>query len=316
MNNIKGQSLLRILVSLLVFFNICTANNIFIPLPTEIEYDKAKVELGKKLFFDPILSKNNDISCASCHGNYGVDNEKFSIGDNQTEGFINTPTVFNLEYNLAFFWNGRSETLKEQMIDGPLFAKHEMANDKTTIENRLKQSPEYIQLFLKAYSLMPTFDNMLDAIVSFEETLITPNSKFDQYLRNEYKLTQKEENGMDLFLSYGCVSCHNGINLGGNSYQKFGTIIEYKDSSVKWADREDVTKNINDKNIFRVPSLRNIEKTAPYFHNGQIKTLQNAIYIMGYHNVGIVMAKNEVEDIEAFLKTLTGEIPKTFILDN
>ena len=314
--NTKGQSLLRILVSLLIFFNICIANNIFIPLPTEIEYDKAKVKLGKKLFFDPILSKNNDISCASCHSNYGVDNKKFSIGHNQAEGFINTPSIFNLDYNIAFFWNGRSETLKEQMIDGPLFAKHEMANDKTTIENRLKQSSEYIKLFQEAYSLMPTFDNMLDAIVSFEKTLISSNSKFDQYLRNEYKLTKKEKNGMDLFLSYGCVSCHNGINLGGNSYQKFGTIIDYNDGSKKWADREEVTKNIHDKNIFRVPSLRNIEKTAPYFHNGQIKTLQNAIYIMGYHNVGIIMAKNEVEDIESFLKTLTGEIPKTFILDN
>lgn len=292
------------------------ASYIFKPLPTQLEYNEKKVSLGKKLFFDPTLSLNKDVSCASCHSVYGADNVQFSFGTNKKEGFINTPSLFNAQFNLSMFWNGRSKDYTEQLLDGPLFNEHEMANNKDIIMNRLNQSDTYKSLFFDAYKKEPTFENMLNAIVEFEKTLISINSKFDKYLRNEIKLTKDEEEGMELFTSYGCASCHNGINVGGNSYQKFGTVIPYENDGIKkWDDRFKVTKDETDKNVFRVPSLRNVEKTAPYFHSGEVSTLKNAINVMAYHNLGILLEDEEINKIEAFLKTLTGEIPKTWTND-
>ncbi|MEA3353285.1 MAG: cytochrome c peroxidase [Campylobacterota bacterium] len=296
---------------LLIFFSYCYAQGIYKPLPEHIEYDKKIIDLGRELFFDTILSDNNDISCASCHGIYGADNKIFSIGTDNKIGNINTPTVFNLIYNINFFWNGREDNLTSQIANGPLIAEHEMANDKKTIEQRLKYSKKYKQLFQSAYGKEPSFDNMLHAIAEFEKTLITPNSKFDKYLRGEIKLSKKEQKGLILFESYGCVSCHNGINLGSNSYQKYGAVIEYKNEHKQWDDRYKVTKDPNDIDVFKVPSLRNIQMTPPYFHDGSANNLKNAIYSMAYHNTGALLEEDEVEYIESFLKTLTGELPKT-----
>ncbi len=299
----------------LLLFTIIIASyskNLFEPLPINITYDKNKVELGKKLFFDPILSRDKDISCASCHAIYGADDKQFSIGTDEKKGFINTPSIFNLPYKIAYFWNGRSDNLYTQMTDGPLFNKHEMASNKEMIEERLLRSKRYLELFQTAYKTKPTFELMLDAIVAFQKTLISLNSKFDKYLRKEVELSPKEKKGMELFVSYGCVSCHNGINIGGNSYQKFGAVIEFEGNSETWPDRYAVTNDIEDKMVFIVPSLRNVEKTTPYFHSGKIKTLKEAILLMGYNNVAIAFTEEEVELIEEFLKTLTGEIPKTF----
>ena len=300
-----------LIILLFAIISNVSANSLFKPLEKTREYDKNIINLGRELFFDTMLSKNNDISCNSCHSYYGADNIKYSKGDNEKIGLINTPSLFNLNHNIAYFWNGRSETLKEQLIDGPLFNKLEMANDKETIEIRLKKSEKYQKLFKSAYNESPSFDKLLDAIVEYEKTLVTVNSKFDKFLRNEIQLSEIEEKGMKSFISYGCVSCHNGINIGGNSYQKFGTVINYENNQEIWIDRFTFTKNKNDKNVFRVPSLRNVDKTAPYFHNGTVNTLKEAIYIMGYYNTGSVLNDNEILEIEAFLKTLTGDLPET-----
>lgn len=303
---------MKFFITFILFFISAYSQNIIKPLPTEIKYDKQIVKLGRELFFDTLLSKNQDVSCASCHGIYGADNKSMSLGTKGRKGLINTPSVFNLNYHIGFFWNGRVEDLKEQITDGPLVNKHEMDNDKQTVLKRLQVSQKYIDLFKKAYGEKPSLDKMLDAIAQFEKTLITPNSKFDRFLRGEIKLSQKEEEGFKLFQSYGCISCHNGTNLGSNSFQKFGNIIPYEKESGKWEDRYHVTKNETDLDVFKVPSLRNVEKTAPYFHDGSTATLKEAIYKMAYHNVGIIIGKKEISSIEAFLLTLTGEMPETF----
>lgn len=188
------------------------------------------------------------------------------------------------------------------MTDGPLFQSHEMASSKNLIMKRIISSQEYIKLIEQAYNKKPSFEIIVDAISKFQNTLITPNSKFDKYLRGELQLNPQEKKGMDLFIGYGCVSCHNGINIGSNSFQQFGTVFTVDENS-----------SSNNNNLtFLVPSLRNVEKTYPYFHDGSVKTLQEAIEIMGYHNVGIQLTDDEISAIESFLKTFTGEIPENF----
>jgi cytochrome c peroxidase len=302
-----------LITSLMLFSSFVYAKELFYPLIESKNHDQNIVNLGRELFFETSLSKDNDISCVTCHNNYGADTLQFSIGHKKQKGNINTPSVFNLSNNIAFFWNGRSETLEEQMIIGPLFNEVEMASSKELIEKRLKESEKYQKLFKKAYQKEPNFNDAVHAIVEFEKTLISINSKFDKYLRGEIFLSKDEEKGLELFTSYGCVSCHNGVNIGGNSYQKFGSVIEYKEAiNLVWLDRFSFTNDIEDKNIYKVPSLRNVEKTAPYFHSGSIDSLTEAIYTMAYFNVGIILERNEIEFIESFLKTLTGEIPKSF----
>ncbi|MGM0518377.1 MAG: cytochrome-c peroxidase [Campylobacterota bacterium] len=296
----------------MLFLNLYANTDLFEPLPTKIEYDKGKVHLGRELFFDKLLSKNKDVSCASCHSVYGADNKDYSLGTNNQVGDINTPSLFNSNFNLAFFWNGRSKTYKDQLLDGPISNEHEMGSSKSLIESRLISSAKYKRLFKKVYNENPNFEDMLDAISSFEKTLITPNAKFDRYLRGEVKLSKKEEAGLELFVNSGCASCHNGVNLGGNSYQKFGTVVEYETKDKGWKDRYEYTKNPDDKDVFRVPSLRNVTKTAPYFHAGNMYSLKDAINVMGFYNLAVVFDEEQIEKIEAFLNTLTGELPKTW----
>lgn len=300
------------IVFIFLLISNINASELFKPLEKNKAYNKKIINLGRELFFDTMLSKNNDISCNSCHNKYGADNVQYSKGDKKLVGMINTPSLFNLNHNIAYFWNGRSETLKEQLLDGPIFNKHEMANDKHTIEERLKNSKKYHNLFKEAYNESPSFEKLVDALVEYEKTLLTLDSKFDRFLREEVQLNEVEKKGMNLFISYGCVSCHNGINIGGNSYQKFGAVINYEDNQEVWIDRFSFTKNEQDKNIFRVPSLRNIAKTAPYFHDGSVSTLKEAIYTMGYYNTGAILNDNEILEIESFLKTLTGDLPETY----
>jgi len=302
---------MRIIFLLVFITNFLLSRDLFIPLPTDIEYDKNIVKLGKELFNDPMLSKNGDISCMSCHFQYGADPKRFSIGTDGKLGNMNSPSLFNAKFNIGLFWNGRTLTLEEQMLDGPIFAEHEMASSKELIEERLRKSKKYRKMFKKAFGIEPTFEKAVKSIAEFEKTLITPNSKFDKFLRKEVKLNEQENRGFKLFQSYGCVSCHNGINIGGNSYQELGAVIEYNSGEQGWIDRYTHTKNSYDKNVFRVASLRNIEKTAPYFHHGSIKTLKKAIQTMGYNNIGVVLSTEEIEDLESFLKTLTGELPIT-----
>lgn len=305
---------MRLIVIFFIYISYSFSNGLFEPLPKDIKYDKEIVKLGRELFYDPILSKDNDVSCFSCHFNYGADDKQFSKGTNNKLGNMNSPSVFNLPFKIGYFWNGRKESIESQ-VQEPIFEKTEMAASKEVIISRLNNSDKYIKLFKNAYNQAPNFKNMIDAIYQFEETLISVDSKFDRYLRGEEKLSKKEKEGLDLFISYGCVSCHNGINIGGNSYQKFGSVIKREETNEKWNDRYDVTKKQSDKMVFVVPSLRNVEKTAPYFHDGSALSLKDAIILMGYHNIGVKLKDTEIDAIEAFLKTLTGEIPKTFLKD-
>ncbi|WP_281951587.1 cytochrome-c peroxidase [Nitrosophilus kaiyonis] len=280
------------------------------PIPQNIKYNKDKAILGKYLFFDPILSKDKTISCASCHdfNHGGADPRPVSIGVGGKKGKVNAPTVYNSYFNFRQFWNGRAKDLKDQ-ANGPVHAPNEMAMNQKLIEKRLNSNQFYKKLFKKVYKTDKIkYEMVLDAIAEFEKALITPNSKFDRFLRGEIKLSPLEKRGYLLFKQLGCITCHNGINIGGNSFQKIGAINPYPKKPV--GDRYEITKKEFDRYRYKVPSLRNIVLTAPYFHDGSAKTLEEAVDKMAYHNLGFKLSKEEKEAIVAFLNTLTGEKPK------
>ncbi len=279
------------------------------PLPENAIYSVPKAELGKRLFFDPILSKDETISCSSCHnlpGN-GANSTPFSIGVGGKEGVINTPTVLNASLNFAQHFDGRAKTLKEQMVF-PITNPIEMDTTVEAIISTLSDTV-YRSDFEAIYSDGLTEDNFLDAIAEFEKALITPNSKFDRYLRGDSSaLNRQERLGYEKFQSTGCVNCHNGVNIGGNMYQKMGIFAPYTQKKVL-NGRIDVTKRERDKYVYKVPTLRNIELTAPYMHDGQVKTLKETIKLMREHQLGVTNNSSSIAQIEAFLKTLTGETP-------
>lgn len=297
-------------IILITIFIILNAKEPISPIPLKIDYDKEKALLGKSLFFDPILSKDKSTSCLSCHNvfNGGADARDVSLGFAQRKGNIQSPTVLNARYNFVQFWNGRAENLKEQ-ADGPLNNPAEHNMNKKSIEQRLNNSLLYKKEFKKVFGVSYIkYDLILEAIVEFEKALTTPNSKFDRYLKGEDELTKDEQKGYKLFKHYGCITCHNGINIGGNSFQKIGTFIAYN-ANTQYPDRSQVTHNEMDKNVFKVPTLRNITKTAPYFHDASAKDLKTALHIMAEHNLGIIMKDEDIEHIIKFLESLNGELP-------
>jgi len=223
-------------------------------------------------------------------------------------GNIQSPTVLNARYNFKQFWNGRVDTLSQQ-VDGPIHNPVEHNLNSELLEKRLNASKLYKKLFLNIYKKFDIkYKDAVDAIVEFEKGLITPNSKFDKYLRGEIKLTKNEKNGYRLFKQYGCITCHNGINVGSNSFQKMGTFVEYK-SKNSYPDKEAITHKKIHHNVFKVPTLRNINLTAPYFHDGAAKTLKEAINMMAKHNLGVELSDKEIADLTLFLITLEGEKP-------
>lgn len=296
--------------ALLLSISLLNAVEPIIPIPKSVYVNHKKALLGKALFLDTRLSRDNSTACVSCHNIYegGADSRVVSEGFEGRKGNIQAPTVFNARYNFKQFWNGRANNLTEQ-ADGPINNPAEHNMNPQEIEKRLNSSNEYKKSFKKVYGVNHiTYKLVLDAIVEFENTLITPNCKFDKYLKSEGTLSKEEQEGYVLFKQYGCITCHNGLNIGGNSFQKMGTFIEYKNKA-KYPDRSDVT----DKrfyNVFKVPTLRNISQTAPYFHDGSAKTLKQAVQTMARHNLGIELKDEEVEKIVKFLKTLTGEKPE------
>jgi len=280
------------------------------PLPDKIDTDPKKVALGKKLFFDPILSKDGTVACATCHDlqNGGDDNRQFSIGIKGQKGIINAPTVYNSVFNFRQFWDGRAKDLKEQVF-GPIENPLEMGHSMESTVEELKKHPSYLKQFNTLYNDGITKENVADAIAEFEKTLITPNAPFDRYLKGEKDaIGPKEKEGYRLFKSKGCVLCHNGINVGGNLYNKFGI---FKDANSSNQGRYNVTEREEDRYVFKVPSLRNVALTAPYMHDGRTKDLKEAVEIMTEHQLGRYMEPEEIEAIVAFLKSLTGRIPES-----
>ncbi len=286
------------------------ARELITPIPQFQSYNDSKAKLGKKLFRDPRLSKDNTISCSHCHrlDKGGVDGLQFSIGVGGKVGHINAPTVFNAGNNFVQFWDGRARNLKEQ-AKFPITNPKEMASSFKEIIAKLSKDSAYQKAFKALYKEGITEDTIVNALTEFQKALVTPNSRFDQYLRgNKEILTEEEVKGFQLFKSKGCIACHNGVNVGGNMYQKIGVMQKYSDPSHNLG-RYNVTKREEDKYYFKVPSLRNIDLTAPYFHNGLVATLNDAVQLMAYYQLGKILKQEESHKIVLFLKTLTGKTP-------
>jgi len=279
-----------------------------------------KLALGRMLYFDPRLSVSHAISCASCHsiGLGGADNESTSIGHRWQRGGRNAPTVFNAAYNVAQFWDGRAKDLFEQ-AGGPMINPVEMASPQQHIVEQLKSLPAYNGYFTRAFPGVAdpiTRENAQQAIAVFEATLITPNAPFDKYLRGDNNaLNPQQKAGLQLFMDKGCSTCHNGVNIGGGMYSKFGVQSPPGDKLLPPADlgRFTVTGDEADRYSYKVPTLRNIALTAPYFHTGQVWDLNEAITVMGKTQLGVDLTPDEAAKIAAFLDSLTGDTPQVAI---
>ncbi len=290
---------------------------LFQPLPKEAvnlenQSTPAKIALGKKLYMESRLSHSGKISCNTCHNlqTYGVDNKPTSAGHEGQLGSRNSPTVYNAALHFTQFWDGRAKDVEEQAL-GPVMNPKEMAmSAEVDVEAVLKGDPRYQKEFAAAFpgDKEPiTFKNMGKAIGAFERTLLTP-SRFDKFLEGDANaLSAQEYKGLQTFRDVGCVACHSGVAVGGQMFQKLGLVKPYATQDL---GRYMVTKSESDKYFFKVPSLRNIEKTAPYFHDGSIATLEEAVKLMGEHQLGRALTEEQIKDIVAFLKSLTGELPK------
>jgi len=280
-----------------------------LPAPTGA-WSQDVVDLGRMLYFEPRLSKNHDISCASCHplDRFGQDGLATSPGHAGRHGGRNSPTTFHASLHFAQFWDGRSPNLVDQ-AKGPILNPVEMARtDGAQVVDTLASIPEYVEAFKKAFpSRTPamTFDTVATAIAAFEEGLLTP-SRFDAYLGGDVSaLNAAERAGLDLFVSTGCTACHAGPAIGGAMYQKLGLVEPYPTEDV---GRAAVTGRDAEKFVFKVPSLRNIARTGPYLHDGSIAKLEDMVAVMGKHQLGKELSDDEVGSIVAFLGSLTGEI--------
>lgn len=268
-----------------------------------------RIALGKKLYFDTILSENKTQSCNSCHNiegkGAGVDNLPTSPGAFGKNGTRNSPTVLNAGLHFAQFWDGRAKDLKEQ-AKGPILNPVEMAMpSEEAVVQRIKEDSEYPGLFAKSFSGEKnpiTYDNIAEAIAAFERTLLT-RDRLNDFIEGDHKaLSSDEQEGLELFIANGCTSCHNGVALGGNSFRKLGQVNEFKTADL---GRYEVTNKNDDKAIFKIPSLKNIAITGPYFHNGSVKTLEEAVKLMSYHQLGKEIDDKDVAKIVKFLGSLT-----------
>lgn len=294
---------------------------LFRPLPSVFpskknSLDDARIDLGRKLFYEPRLSKSGKFSCNSCHGldTYGVDNKQFSDGHKGQKGDRNSPTVYNAALHVAQFWDGRSPDVEDQARHPILNPVEMAAPSEAWVVKFLKSVPGYVASFQEAFpkSKNPvTYKNMAKAIGAFERKLSTP-SRWDAFLKgNKSALSNQEKRGFLTFFNSGCVTCHTGPLLGGHMYQKLGLVKPWPGN--KDLGRFKVTKNAYMKYFFKVPSLRNVEKTGPYLHNGSIKSLAKVVSMMAEYQLGRKLTSNQVTDIVAFLKTLTGTLPKAYI---
>ena len=285
------------------------------PIPLTVKLDQAKVALGQRLFNDPGLSHDGTISCAHCHNLEagGEDGLPRSVGINGAVGNINAPTVFNSSFNFRQFWDGRAATLEDQ-IDGPVQNPVEMGGSWPEVIATLKRDEQYRKDFAALYEAGIKRETIKDAIATFERSLITPNAKFDRFLRGEPDSLDGEEfAGYQLFKELGCISCHQGVNVGGNMYEKLGLFENYFEQrgAVQQVDfgRFNLTGKEEHRFEFRVPSLRNVALTAPYFHDASADTLEHAVAIMGRYQLGVELQGVDISRIVKFLHTLTGEHP-------
>jgi cytochrome c peroxidase len=285
------------------------------PLPLHANEDLRRVSLGRQLFKDVRLSANNRVSCSSCHvlAKGGADGQTRSLGLHGEPTPVNAPTVLNAAFNFKQFWNGRADSLESQIemvVRNPI----EMGSSWSDVERKIAEDADYSERFAAAYKNGVTAENIQDAIATYERTLITPNSRFDRYLRGDSEaITAEEKAGYAKFKQYGCIACHQGINVGGNMFQKFGVMGDYFASRGNPTDadlgRYAVTKEDGDQHVFKVPGLRNVARTAPYFHDGSAKTLDAAVDVMFKYQLGRVASKEDKLAIIGFLNTLTGEVP-------
>lgn len=284
------------------------------PLPETIQLNPTKVELGRRLYFDPRLSSDNSVSCNSCHplSNYGVQNIPVSFGVDGRPGDINAPTVLNSGFNFRQFWNGRAATLQDQ-INGPVHNPNEMNVHWPVVMAKLARDQRLENLSNQAYGHALDAATVRDAIATFERSLITPDAPFDRYLRGDKTaLSAQAHEGWRLFRDLGCVSCHQGMNIGGNMYATFGVMNDYfQGRPLRKADygRYNVTGQPGDKFVFKVPSLRNVAQTAPYFHDGAVATLPQAVDVMAHTQLGITLTTEQRDALVAFLQSLTGRLP-------
>jgi cytochrome c peroxidase len=293
----------------------------FAPIPDIVPAEAnagaaTKVDLGRMLYYDPRFSRGQDISCNSCHplDRYGADGQPTSEGFQHAHGSRNSPTVYNAAGHLAQFWDGRAATVEDQ-AKGPVLNPVEMAmpSEKAVVDV-LESIPEYARVFHSAFPDDPdplTLDNMAKAIAAFERKLVTP-SRWDKFLRgDDAALTAEEKAGFNAFVEAGCDTCHAGTYVGGNIYRKLGIAEPWPDQTDP--GRYQVTKDESDRFVVKVPSLRNVAKTGPYFHDGKVSTLEQAVTSMAQHQLGKPLGTAEVKVIVAWLGALTGEIPSHYI---
>lgn len=288
-------------------------SNPILPLKAPEGLDPAKVALGKRLFHDNRLSKDISLSCATCHDlkKGGTDQESVSTGINGQKGGINSPTVFNAVHGVAQFWDGRAVDLQDQ-ANGPVNNPIEMGSNWPEVLGKLKQDKEYVAEFKKIYPDGMTSKNITDAIATFEKSLVTVNSRFDQYLRgNAEALTAEEKEGYRLFSENGCATCHVGQAMGGKSFEKMGVYKDYfaDRGSLQATDdgRFNVTKLERDRHRFKVPTLRNVALTYPYFHDASASDLTQAVRMMARYQTEAQLSENQVQLIVKYLGALTGE---------
>lgn len=283
-----------------------------LPLPPVPALRADRVALGERLFSDKRLSADNSLACFSCHDltHGGADGRRVSVGIGGALGKINAPTVFNSSLNFVQFWDGRAASLEEQAA-GPIHNPLELGSSWADVLARLGQDAGLVAEFRRAYTDGVTAANVADALASFERTLLTRNSRFDRYLLGDHSaLTAQEIEGYRRFLELGCSSCHQGVLLGGNMYQKFGVLGDFfagQPESKADLGRYNVTGRAEDRHVFKVPGLRNVALTAPYFHSGSVDTLEHAVLIMGRYQLGRDIPESDVQAIVAFLNSLTGE---------
>jgi len=331
------RTLILLLFSLLLIVTSCSTKStpekqenveidavklqMFQPLPEAMESDKnpltdIKVNLGRMLFYEKRLSKNHDVSCNSCHrlDAFGVDNKRVSSGHKKQTGDRNAPTVYNAAGNMAQSWDGRAADVEAQAKMHLLNTKEMAMPQEEAVVTVLKSMPIYVEAFTVAFPKDKdpvNFNNVAKALGAFERKLVTP-SRWDQFLKGDKgALTNEEKAGFNTFIEVGCQTCHIGPYVGGMMYQKLGLIHPWPDQSDLGRYKE--TKQEFHLMMFKVPGLRNVEKTAPYTHDGRVKTLNEAVRLMAWHQLGKKLSDEDIKSIVAWLKTLTGEIPHDFI---